>query len=224
MIQCALNGPRVAMTAHQLARDARAAVDAGAASLHLHPYGADGRESVDPEDVAAAVAEVRAACPRAELGVPTGARIAADLPAVAAWRDPLPDMASVNLSEEHHVAVMEALLARGIAVEAGVWSVDDAERLASCGLADRCRRVLVEVGGDEQLRKAEAVEAALAGVALPQLHHGEDAGTWDVVRRALGKGLDARVGLEDTEVLPGGGRAAGNAALVAAAVDLARAG
>jgi uncharacterized protein (DUF849 family) len=226
LVQGALNGPRVALGPEALAREARAAVDAGAGSLHVHPYGRDGRESVAAQDMAAAVAAIRAACPGVELGVSTGEWIASDLPgAIAAWRDPLPDMASVNLAEAHHPAVMHALLDRGIAIEAGIFGVQDVPALVATGLAGRCRRILVEIDAAEgdQAALAAAIDAALdaAGVdGVPRLHHGHDAGTWAVLREAVRHGLDVRVGLEDTAVLPDGTRVGSNAPLVAAAVAL----
>ena len=226
LVQGALNGTRVALTPEALAREARAAVDAGAGSLHVHPYRRDGRESVGAQDVAAAVAAIRAACPGVEIGVSTGAWITADLPAaIAAWRDPLPDMASVNLCEAHHAEVMRALQARGIAIEAGISSVDDVAPLVATGLAGRCRRILVEIDEAEgnQAALAASIDAALdaAGVDdVPRLHHGHAAGTWDVVREAVTHGIDVRVGLEDTTVLPDGTPVSANGPLVAAAVAL----
>ncbi|WP_181791756.1 3-keto-5-aminohexanoate cleavage protein, partial [Streptomyces phytophilus] len=45
-------------------------------------------------------------------------------------------------------------------------------------------------------------------------------GAWPVLRLAAGLGMAARIGLEDTLVLPDGSPAPGNAALVAAAAAL----
>jgi uncharacterized protein (DUF849 family) len=220
VIQAALNGGRLALDAAQLARDAREAVDAGAGSLHVHPRDAAGRESFSLGPVAGVVGAIREACGPVEVGVTTAEWIGPDGPEeIAAWIDPLPDMASVNLSEVRHLEVMGALLWRGVAIEAGVWSVSDVEALAHSGVADLCRRVLVEAQpGPDQVAQAEAIDAALdeADIALPRVHHGEDAGTWDVVRRALALGHDVRIGLEDTATLPDGTPAGSNAELVAA--------
>jgi uncharacterized protein (DUF849 family) len=70
---------------------------------------------------------------------------------------------------------------------------------------------------------ASAASAAVlaAGITVPQVHHGYDLATWDVIRWALGEGFAVRVGLEDTTVLPDGSVASGNGDLVAAAVRLA---
>ena len=64
-LQAALNGDRVhpaaPRTPEQLAAEAQAAVGAGAESLHLHPYDANGRETLDADACAKAIRAVRAA-------------------------------------------------------------------------------------------------------------------------------------------------------------------
>lgn len=52
---------------------------------------------------------------------------------------------------------------------------------------------------------------------VPVLLHGEGAAAWPVLLEAGRRGLDARIGLEDTLVLPDGSPAPDNAALVTAA-------
>ena len=52
------------------------------------------------------------------------------------------------------------------------------------------------------------------------LLHGEGPATWDVLRAAVRRGLDTRIGLEDALWLPGGEAASDNAAMVATAVAL----
>ncbi len=70
VVHAALNGdrlhPAAPRTPDEIAAEARAAVDAGAQSLHLHPYGEDGLQTLAAEPCAAALRAVRAACP----GVP----------------------------------------------------------------------------------------------------------------------------------------------------------
>jgi uncharacterized protein (DUF849 family) len=226
LVQGALNGPNAAMAPDTLAREARSACNAGARSLHIHPYGADGRESVTSAIVAAVIAAVRGACPGVEIGISTGAWITDDMPsAIRAWRDPLPDMASVNLSESHHREVMNALLQRGIGIEAGVFTPSDVETLKRSGLTRHCRRILVEVFGanDAQATEAAEIDAALdaAGIfAIPRLHHGEGLGTWNVLHQAITRSIDVRTGIEDTTILPDGTPTTDNGVLVAATVAL----
>src|SRR5215218_2927092 len=131
------------VSAQELARDAAACVAAGAGAIHLHPRGADGAERLDAEVVDAVVAAVRAACGM-PVGVSTGAWVEPDLgrrlELVARWS--APDYTSVNLSEPGAAEVMRAVLDAGVGIEAGVSSVQDAERLAASGLGDRVTRVL----------------------------------------------------------------------------------
>lgn len=160
------------------------------------------------------------------VGVSTGAWIEPDpirrAELVSRWREP--DMASVNLSEEGTGSVIEALLGAGIGVEAGIWTVDDAEHLAASGVAARIDRVLVEIvhPTPDPVGEVAAIERALdrLGIGLPRLIHGEEEATWPVLRHAVALGHDTRVGLEDTLHLPDGTVAASNAALVEAVLTL----
>jgi uncharacterized protein (DUF849 family) len=74
--------------------------------------------------------------------VTTGAWIEPDVirrvELISRWRQP--DYATVNLSEEGSLDVMRALLGAGVGIEAGVWTVADAELLVKSGLADRALR------------------------------------------------------------------------------------
>lgn len=196
---------------------------AGAAAIHVHPRDRYGRETLDAAVIDVAVRVVRAAA-GVPVGVSTGVWIEPEpgrrVAAVARWSEP--DMASVNLSEDGAGPVMEALLGQGIGVEAGVWSVDDAHRLARTGLQDRVVRILVEIinpAGDPET-EALAIDGALdqIGATAPRLHHGEGDATWAVLRQAQLLGRDARIGLEDTLALPDGSAAPSNEALVRAAL------
>jgi uncharacterized protein (DUF849 family) len=237
LLQAALNGPygkshhpAVPVSRAELARDAAACVAAGAGAIHLHPRDEDGRERLEAAVVDAVVTEVRAAC-GVPVGVSTGAWIEPDVERrvalVKEWT--APDYASVNVSEDGAIAIMQALLAAGVGIEAGVWSTDDAERLAASGLADRVTRVLVEPVEVDPARAVDVVEAihealSRAGVAAPRLQHGDGDATWVLLEDAVARGCDTRVGLEDTRFGPDGAPAEGNAALVRAAADLCRAG
>ncbi len=233
LLEACLNGsrrgdehPAVPTSAEELAADATACVRCGAGAIHLHPRDRDARESLDAAVVDPTVRLVQQTC-GTPVGVTTGAWIEPDpdrrAGLVAAWA--APDFASVNLSEQGAVGVMRALLEAGIGVEAGVWSVDDAERLAASGLADRLTRVLVEVmigSGKAAAATAREIDAALDRhrVGAPRLHHGEESATWPVLRQAASLRRDCRIGFEDTLELPDGIRAASNAELVSAAVEL----
>jgi len=213
LVKACLNGtrrpeehPALPLTPAQIAADSRAAVAAGASIVHVHPRDRRGRESLAPDVITAVVRAIRGAAPSCPIGVSTGAWIEATpadrLAAVRAWRV-LPDLASVNLSEEGSIELVYALAHMGVGVEAGVWTEADAERLVEHDLGAVCARVLVEV---------EAPDPAAA--------IGEAGAILDA---AIAAGLDIRIGLEDTLFDPQGRRVPGNATLVRMAVERARA-
>ena len=230
LLQAALNGtltkedhPALPVTAEELARDAVACVAAGARAIHMHPRDGDGRETLEAWDVDNVVVAVRDAC-GVPVGVTTGSWIEADpqrkFNAISAWTEP--DYASVNFSEEGVELVLEALVEGGIGIEAGVWIPDDAERLAASGYAHRILRVLVEPVFASPGNWGEVVgelHAALDahGVTAPRLQHGIGAVTWPLLEDAVRRGLDTRIGLEDTRENPDGAQTAGNEELVRAA-------
>jgi uncharacterized protein (DUF849 family) len=223
--------PALPVLPEQFAREARAAVDAGASLVHVHPRRADGAESLDAQTGTAVLTAIREACPGVRVGVTTGAWIVPEpsrrLDLVRSWTT-LPDFASVNLSEDGAVRLCEELLGTGIGIEPGLATVEDTRLLVASGLAPRAERLLVEVDGaddDQQVGLAAAIDALLdaAGVAAQRVHHGSERSTWAVLARAFDVGHHVRVGLEDTLVLPDGSTARDNGELVAAAVALARA-
>jgi uncharacterized protein (DUF849 family) len=237
LLQAALNGPStkadhaaVPLSSDELARAAEACVAAGARAIHLHPRDDEGAERLDPDVVDRVVLEVRGAC-GVPVGVSTGAWIEPDherlVALVRRWR--APDFASVNLSEEGAVEVMDALRRAEVGIEAGVWSVEDAERLAASGFADGLVRVLLEpvdLAAGEAVGVVAVIHAALdrLGIAAPRLQHGDGEATWVLIEDAVRRGVDTRVGLEDTQHGPDGALAESNAALVRAARALGAGG
>jgi uncharacterized protein (DUF849 family) len=231
-LQAALNGdrehPALPRTPDELAAEARAAVAAGATTLHLHPYDDDGRMTLAAAPSAAALRAVRAACPGVPISLSTSAAIEPDPERrqvlVRGWTD-LPELVTANQGEAGIVELCEALIARGVGIEAGLLELADAEAFVASGLAPRCARVLLEpldAEPDAAVAHATAMERVLAGagVALEQVHHGDGIASWAVNRRAAARGHGIRTGLEDTPVLPDGRLAAGNGELVAAAAAL----
>jgi uncharacterized protein (DUF849 family) len=179
------------------------------------------------------VKKVRDAC-GVSVGVTTSAEIEPDperrLELVRAWR--VPDYASVNLSETGATEVMEALTQVGIGIEVGVWTVEDAERLAASGLGGWVTRILVEPGElqllDSEEKAGDAIELVedihraldQFGLTSPRLQHGDGKVTWVLLMDAIHRGLDTRIGLEDTLFGPNGEQTTGNEALVRAAREL----
>ena len=235
MLQACLNGgltraehPRVPLTPAELANAAARARTAGARELHLHPRARDGTETLAPDAVAAALTAVREAVPDMPVGVGTGDWIAPGGRArqrdIAGWTV-RPDHASVNLKETDAFEVMALLADMGVGIEAGVWSLADAERLLTEGRPGDCLRILVEMpdeAPEAALAEAARVLDALAeaGIDRPILLHGDGASAWACLREAGRRGLDTRIGLEDARALPDGAPAPDNAALVAAAAAI----
>jgi uncharacterized protein (DUF849 family) len=236
-VKACLNGarepsthPALPITAAQLAEAARAARDAGAFAVHLHPRAADGSETLDAGPCGEAVAAIRTACPGLPVGLSTGAWIERDqvrrLQLIQRW-EPRPDFVSVNLSEVGAAELVRALREIGIGVEAGIGTVPDARLFLDQQLGRHCVRVLVEPSGRQGVEAAVATSEAIdevldaAGVTLQRVHHSFEQATWAVIEAALLRGHDVRAGLEDALRLPDGRLARDNADLVAAAMALA---
>ena len=228
LVQAALNGgtaraehSAVPCTPGELAAQARAAAEAGAGALHLHPRDVSGAQTLDPEHVLAAVAATRAAT-GLPVGVTTGiwtvdGDVARRLSLVARWTGPdRPDYASINVNEPGTEDLADLLSSLGIEIPPVMWTAEDARLLGAGGLQPPAPlRVLMETVDRDPA-------AAVATAARPprtcparryrrQVHHGYDLATWDVMRAADGDGTGLRVGLEDTTVLPAGYVAEGTA-------------
>ena len=226
-VKACLNGartraehPAVPLTPAELAADARAVRDAGAFAVHVHPRDADGAQTLAPRACDAALAAIRAAVPGLPVGLSTSAAIDPDpfarAAAVRGWRR-APEFVSVNLSELGWAGIARAARHAGIALEAGICDPAQADELARSPFGHQVLRVLVEA--EDGAEQAAAIAARIPD-GLPQLWHGYGERTWEVIAAGAAGGHDVRVGLEDVLVLPDGRRAAGNAELVAAAIEL----
>jgi uncharacterized protein (DUF849 family) len=226
LLQACLNGDRetgVPRTPPELAEAARACVAAGAVSIHAHPRDADGHETLAADATTAALRALRPL--GVELSFTTGLWITAGdadarLRAISAWTE-VPDLVSLNLSEDGWRELAALLASRGVGIEAGVWNPADAERLVASGVD--AHRILVEPRSEnprEAVMLASEIDAALdaAGSRTPRLHHGVGPATWLVLDAAVPRGRDIRIGLEDVLTLPDMRPAPDNAALVAEAV------
>lgn len=235
LVQACLNGsrtdaehPAVPRTPAEIAAAGRASVAAGAGVLHVHAFDDDGAETLASGPCAAVLRAVRAACPRVPVSLTTSADIEPDprarRAAVAAWAE-LPELVTANQGEPGIVDLCELLLGRGVGIEAGLLTAADAHAFARAGIAARCARVLMEPldvdPADAVAHAAEMERIVLAaGIALEQVHHGDQLAGWAVMRRAYERGHGTRAGLEDMTVMPDGSPAPDNAALVRAAVAL----
>ena len=231
-LQAALNGDRIhpaaPRTPASLAEAARAAVDAGAQSVHVHAFDDRGRETLDGDACAKVLRAIRAICPGTPISLTTSATIVRDpeerFRMVEAWEE-MPDLVTANQGEPGIVALCESLLSRGVGIEAGLLSSEDARKFVRSGLADRCRRILIEpldADPETATQHAALMESIVtsAGIEVEQVHHGYDIACWAVNRRGLDRGHGIRTGLEDVTLLPDGKPARDNADLVAAAARL----
>jgi Uncharacterized conserved protein len=195
-LQAALNGdsihPAAPRTPAAIAEAARAAVDAGAQSVHVHAFDDAGRETLGGAACAKVLRAIRVRCPDTPISLTTSATIVADpderFRTIEAWRD-LPDLVTANQGERGIVELCELLLSRGVDIEAGLLCADDAHAFVRSGLADRCRRVLIEplnADPDTAVYHAARMEEIVvsAGITLEQVHHGYGPACWTVNRRA----------------------------------------
>ena len=217
--------PALPVTPEQLAAAALQAHRAGAQAVHLHPKAPDGTDSLAPDVVAAAVVAVREAVPGLPLGVTTGfwalPDAAARRRAVEGWTV-LPDFASVNWHEPGAAELADVLRGRGIGVEIGLFHAEAAAAWADSAMVEHAMRVLIELQGHEDVAVADDLLARVraTGTPAPVLLHGLDESCWPLLRHAGECGVQTRIGLEDTLLLPDGTAAPDNGALVAAAVEL----
>lgn len=235
IIQACLNGarpkehhPALPLTLEAMVSDAVACLAAGAHEFHIHPRDPRGREALTETD--ALVRALRKACPGSLVGVSTGGWIEDDVErtrqCIANWSC-LPDYASVNLSEEDAPAICARLAEKGVGIEAGLATVDDARRFVTLPECHRVFRVLFEIE-DQDLVSAERTLVEIqeildgAGVTRSILLHGFDATVWHFVRKARDMRWSTRVGLEDGRTRVDGSQVGSNADMVLDAVRLFR--
>jgi 3-keto-5-aminohexanoate cleavage enzyme len=252
LIVAALNGTRdrkvakaVPYSADELAKEAKAAVDAGAGIVHVHARRDDGTPVFDLtfDDVLRAI--------RAAVDVPISISTQRQrqtslgtITALFSVLSELPDLATVNLApvapdlpahREEARQILEALDAAGVAPEPVVPSLEGLADLAALhddGLLAHAPWMHFALGG----RPAEA-EHGLAGTPqnllrltegldgsaskLRWIGHGLGSASPAVCATAAAVGGWVRVGFEDTPLLPDGSVARSNAELVELAVALA---
>jgi len=235
-LEACLNGHRRAsehraLPVHppEVARSAISCREAGAFLAHVHPRDERGAESLLPRHVSAAVRAVRAAAPEMLVGISTSETIEGNLTrrlrAIASWED-RPDFATVNWYEKDADETASLLVLQGVAVQAVLATVGDVRRMLRSPLGAQCRVMVVgprEEEPEAALRTAQAILAVLdeAVPTVPRLVHGHDATTWPLLHLAIERGYLARIGMEDTLLLPGGERCNDNAQLVRLAQGMA---
>ena len=233
IVQACINGarpkefhPALPLTKDAMIADAIECIAAGAAELHIHPRDADGNEGLSHVDKL--VGGIRDAFPGSLVGVSTGAWIEGDVDRtkerINQWTR-RPDYASVNLSEQDAPAIFALLETKGIGIEAGLATVEDAARFVTLPQRHRVFRVLFEI----EMQNVAQAHATLQGiqdiledacVQRPILLHGFDDTVWHFVRVARDKRWSTRVGLEDGCLLDDQSVASSNARRVAEAFSI----
>lgn len=181
---------------------------------------------LDPENIAAALKAIRAKVPGVPVGVSTREGIRTDesrgFDEMKAWRV-LPDYVSVNLSEADAPEIMALMTSKGISIEAGLATAEDARRFVTLAGVKDCLRVLVEIDFEADVAGALDLADEIIGIlkekriTLPLLLHGFDQTVWTLYRRSLALKIDARLGFEDGIHLPDGRIAADNRDIILAA-------
>jgi uncharacterized protein (DUF849 family) len=236
-LKAAINGgltradhPAVPLSLDEIVEDCLRTVAAGADVVHTHTFGADGGQSIAPDDIAALVGAVRQGAPGIAVGTTAGLWTCDGqedrLAKIRAWTV-LPDFVAVTFSEDGADEAASLLVDRGIELESAVWALDDVPALLASKNLDCHVRILIE---PQELDPDDAVSVCRdaarlirdAGVTCPLLYHGDGPTVWPVFRAAIEDGAQVRIGFEDGIELPDGTIAADNVALIRAAVSEAQ--
>jgi uncharacterized protein (DUF849 family) len=233
-LQVSLNGsrtkqdhPAVPVTPSEIAGDVEKVFAAGARSVHLHARNEEGRESLQPEAVAATLTAIRQVCPNMELALSTAENIEGDperrLTLIESW-SVFPDTLCVNLSEEGIDEVIALAHERHIGLEAGLFTPEDVERFKFLNHI-QWKRVLLEplsTNPEEAEIQLNALRTAFGEpwLDIPHVIHGMDDATYPMLRIAAQATQASRIGFEDTVTLPDGSPALGNTNLFLTALAL----
>ena len=235
LLKIALNGARprsehahLPQTPAEVVEQVRPIYALGFRLFHIHVYNAQRQESLKPGDVAALMQAVKNISAQIQVSISSGEWIEPDLAKrlvdIRAWQV-LPDWASVNLIEDQSLAVIKALLERGVQVEAGLNEPRAAEMLVNSPLKDHIRRVLIEPEADSlagALQTVREIETVLdqAQYRVKRLLHGFHPTAWDLLKEAQHRGYDGRMGMEDTIQLDDGQPIRDNFDLIQRAVKI----
>ena len=232
--------PQVPLSSQEMARAAKACLDAGASMLHLHIRDAQGRHSLDVAGYRDALAAVRAAVGEAMvLQVTSEAAKVYQAPAqIAMVRDLRPEAVSVGLREVDQPAIGEAGLAdffgwlarERVMTQVILYDTDDLLRwqdLCQRGVVPEAPWFLLFVLG-----RYSAGQTSSPADLVPFVHAHTGGEPWSVcafgstehacVSAAAALGGHVRVGFENNLYLKTGALAPDNAALVAQATEAAR--
>lgn len=180
--------------------------------FHIHFRDYEGKESLEENIIMSQFSYLKDKFPMIFIGIgsPLQNGINSNLRKnlISSWFDFKPDFISVNLSEEGSVDLINILKGKDIKIEYGIFSLEDVEIFKNNKLYINCYRVLLEIIDDENNPKSN-VEAIIEAEKLisyfeqtyPDIEilvHGENKYAWDIIKLAIEKNINYRIGLEDT--------------------------
>lgn len=235
LLKIALNGARpksqnefIPHSLEEIQKEVTRLYKIGSKVFHIHCYDKNGNESLRPEDVNNLVSMVRNISTEIQIGISSGDWIEPDLEKrinyIKQWKYP-PDFASVNMIEEDAIDVSQALIARGILVEAGLNEKKAAENFIKSNWSGGCCRILIEPEEeifDSALNTVNEIEEILDinQMKIKRLLHGFNSVAWDLLREAKKRGYDGRIGMEDTIYLENGKKVSGNLEIIQEAIKI----
>jgi uncharacterized protein (DUF849 family) len=232
LLKIALNGARPKIENEnipQAIEEIQKAVDQlfqlGYNVFHIHCYDKKGNESINPEDVLELITTVKKISSKIKIGISTGEWIEPDLTQrvklIESWTV-VPDFVSVNIIEDNVQEVTNALIKKGVTIEAGLSEKKAAEIFVNSNLKEYCERILIEPE-EEILEEALVTVSAIESILNQEnnkvkiLLHGFNSASWGLIREAKRREYDSRIGLEDTIYLENGVKVKNNLELIMAA-------
>jgi 3-keto-5-aminohexanoate cleavage enzyme len=259
ILTCAISGavanrdqcPAIPYTPEEYAAEARRAVDAGAAMIHIHARRPDGSPSHAVEDFGAITEAILAAVDDVIVNYSTGAIGVPVEQRVAYLRELRPEVGALNMGSMNYakysrrrkdfvfkavfensfdtiLALLEAMNAAGVKPEHECFDsghVANLDPLLDMGVLRPPLQVSCVMGVTGGIRPTARNLAHMAEQIPPVPHQwgviGISREQWTLVAAALALGGNVRVGLEDNFYLPDGTMARSNGELVAKAAAMA---
>lgn len=235
LLKIALNGARsksenefIPHSISEIEKEVKSVFEYGFRVFHIHCYGKNGRESLKPEDIDNHVSAVKNISPDILLGISTADWIEPDLNKrldyILNW-NLVPDFASVNMIEENAHEVSDALIKKGVQIEAGLNERKASENFIKIGIEKHCCRILIEPEDETfntAVKTVSEIEDVLDsnGINLRRLLHGFNSASWDILREAKKRGYDSRTGMEDTIYLESGKKVTSNVEIIKEAIKI----
>ncbi|EHR31972.1 hypothetical protein HMPREF9709_01785 [Helcococcus kunzii ATCC 51366] len=205
---------KVPITLKQYVKEIQFFINKGILNFHIHFRDSYGNESLDENIIYPQFRFLKDKFPMINIGIGSplqngiNSKLREDL--ISNWYNFKPDFISVNLSEKGSIDLINILKEKDIKIEYGIFSLKDAEIFTNNKLYINCYRVLLEIIDDNNNPKtsAKAIKEANNLVNyFQQLYpdieiilHGENKYDWDIIKIAIEKNINYRIGLEDTTI------------------------